>query len=182
MHNAGCRSLRSKDSSQGDGHDAVGDFVKELEHTRRYGLFGPRDSPRRGSEALAKCLQERAERDAAKNAQGTGAAPVDYRDLPIQISDMRHLAAEWESNKKLMVIMTGCSAEVQHSVGPMSCLVANPAFERFMFMNSKQLLHKPVSKLFGPGNSTPPDAGARHRARYRTRRSLSQAFSHTRDA
>ena len=34
MRNAGCRSLRSKDSSQGDGHDAVGDFVKELEHTR----------------------------------------------------------------------------------------------------------------------------------------------------
>jgi hypothetical protein len=71
--------------------------------------------------------------------------------LPIQISDQRHLHAEWGSKKKLIVILTGCSSEVQHSVGAMSCLAANPAFEKHMYLSSKQLLHKPVSKLFGPG-------------------------------
>lgn len=143
---AGCQSVRSRDSSSTGNNDSnLNEFIQEIEQMK---LFGPaRAASKLGSEALAKCRQERAARAAWSGALCSDS--ISYQDLPIQISDKRKLSEIWNSSKKMLVIMTGCSSEVKHSVGPMACLVANHSFEEHMYMPSVKLLHKPISKLFG---------------------------------
>ena len=147
----GCQSMRSRDSANRSERRGLhfNEFAKEVEQIKQHtGLFGPVRQSKAGTEALAKCRAEREAR-AAQSPRSQNNSILSYQDLPIQISDMRRLAEDWNSQKTMLVILTGCSSEVQHSVGPMTCLVANPFFEQRMYMPSSKLVHKSVSKLFG---------------------------------
>ena len=148
----GCQSIRSRDSANSISErrgQHVNEFVKEVDKIKQQtGLFGPVRQSRAGTEALAKCRAEREAR-ATQSSLSQNSSIVSYQDLPIQLSDMRRLAEDWNSQKTMLVILTGCSSEVQHSIGSMTCLVANPLFEQRMYMPSSKLVHKSVSKLFG---------------------------------